>query len=101
MQAYSIDRFGTVDGIVLRSSDDSRPGTEGGGDASARELAQHHDLIALKGGGRDSTKLGVIPLSDGAGEIAPVAANGRSRSRKMSAADDVSGVPNLADRLHK
>ena len=40
MQAYRIDRFGTVDGIVLRSSDDSRPGTEGGSDASARELAQ-------------------------------------------------------------
>jgi hypothetical protein len=38
MQAHSIDRFCTVDGIVLRSSDDSGPGTHGGGDASAREL---------------------------------------------------------------
>ena len=26
MEAYRIDRFGSVDGIVLRSSDDPRPG---------------------------------------------------------------------------
>ena len=26
MEAYHIDRFGSVDGIVLRSSEDPRPG---------------------------------------------------------------------------
>ena len=26
MEAYRIDRFGSVDGIVLRSSEDPRPG---------------------------------------------------------------------------
>jgi hypothetical protein len=26
MEAYHIERFGSVDGIVLRSSDDPRPG---------------------------------------------------------------------------
>jgi hypothetical protein len=42
MEAYRIDRFGSVDGIVLRSSEDPRPGArvEGDPDASARELAQ-------------------------------------------------------------
>jgi hypothetical protein len=28
MEAYRIDRFGSVDGIVLRSSEDPRPGPE-------------------------------------------------------------------------
>jgi hypothetical protein len=27
MEAYRIDRFGSVDGIVLRSSEDPRPGS--------------------------------------------------------------------------
>ena len=29
----------------------------------------YRDLMVLKGGGRGATKLGVVPLSDGAGEI--------------------------------
>jgi D-arabinose 1-dehydrogenase-like Zn-dependent alcohol dehydrogenase len=32
----------------------------------------YRDLMVLKGGGRGPTKLGVIPLSDGAGEVAAV-----------------------------
>jgi len=28
MEAYRIDRFGSVDGIVLRSSEDPRPGSK-------------------------------------------------------------------------
>jgi hypothetical protein len=39
MEAYRIDRFGSVDGIVLRSSEDPPARTEGDPDASARELA--------------------------------------------------------------
>jgi len=41
MEAYRIDRFGSVDGIVLRSSEGPRPGcpAEGDPDAGARELA--------------------------------------------------------------
>jgi NADPH:quinone reductase-like Zn-dependent oxidoreductase len=30
----------------------------------------YRDLMVLKGGGRGPTKLGVVPLSDGAGEVA-------------------------------
>ena len=30
----------------------------------------YRDLMVLKGGGRGPTKIGVVPLSDGAGEVA-------------------------------
>jgi hypothetical protein len=39
MEAYRIDRFGSVDGIVLRSSEGSPARAEGDPDASARQLA--------------------------------------------------------------
>jgi hypothetical protein len=45
---------------------------EGASDAGARELAQLPRLMVLKGGGRGPTKLGVVPLSDGAGEVAAI-----------------------------
>ena len=32
----------------------------------------YRDLMVLKGGGRGPTKIGVVPLSDGAGEVAAV-----------------------------
>jgi len=32
----------------------------------------YRDLMVLKGGGRGPTKLGVVPLSDGAGEVAAI-----------------------------
>ena len=32
----------------------------------------YRDLMVLKGGGRGPTKLGVVPLSDGVGEIAAI-----------------------------
>ncbi len=32
----------------------------------------YRDLMVLKGGGRGPPKLGVIPLSDGAGEVAAI-----------------------------
>jgi len=69
MKAYRIDRFGSVDGIVQRSSDDPRPGLR---EVLVRVRASslnYRDLMVLKGGGRGPTKLGVIPLSDGAGEV--------------------------------
>jgi NADPH:quinone reductase-like Zn-dependent oxidoreductase len=72
MRAYRIDSFGTVDGIVLASCDDPRPGTR---EILVRVRAtslNYRDLMVLKGGGRGPTKLGVVPLSDGAGEIAAV-----------------------------
>ena len=32
----------------------------------------YRDLMVLKGGGRGPTKMGVVPLSDGAGEVAAI-----------------------------
>src|ERR1700682_1631282 len=73
MEAYRIDRFGSVDGIVLRSSEDPRPGPkEVLMRVRAGSSSNHRDLMVLKGGGRGPTKLGVIPLSDGAGEVAGI-----------------------------
>ena len=46
-------------------------GAEGDPDAGARSL-NYRDLIVLKGGGRGPTKLAVVPLSDGAGEVAAI-----------------------------
>ena len=34
----------------------------------------YRDLMVLKGGGRGPTKFGVVPLSDGAGEVAAIGA---------------------------
>jgi hypothetical protein len=63
MEAYRINRFGSVDGIVLRSSEDPHPGpNEVLMRVRARSL-NYRDLMVLKGGGRGPTKLGVVPLS--------------------------------------
>ena len=39
MEAYRIERFGSVDGIVLRSSQDPRPGGPGCSGAERRRTA--------------------------------------------------------------
>src|ERR1044071_6246508 len=69
MRAYRIERFGGIDGVVLTSRDDPQPGSR---EILIRVRAtslNYRDLMVLKGGGRGPTKLGVVPLSDGAGEI--------------------------------
>ena len=72
MKAYRIESFGSVDGVVLGSRDDLQPSTR---EILVRLRAtsiNYRDLMVLKGGGRGPTKLGVVPLSDGAGEVAAV-----------------------------
>src|SRR5258706_12913374 len=72
MKAYRIDGFGSVDGVVPATRDDPRPGPR---EILLRVRAtslNYRDLMVLKGGGRGPTKLGVVPLSDGAGEVAAV-----------------------------
>jgi hypothetical protein len=70
MQAYRIERFGSLDGIELRSSDDPPPGLREVLMRVRASSLNYRDLMVLKGGGRGPTKLGVIPLSDGTGEVA-------------------------------
>src|SRR5262249_33625430 len=72
MEAYHIDRFGSVDGIVLRSSEDPRPGRKEILMQVRATSLNYRDLMVLKGGGRGPTKLGVVPLSDGAGVVAAI-----------------------------
>ena len=72
MEAYRIDRFGSVDGIVSRSSVDPRPGLKEVLMRVRASSLNYRDLMVLKGGGRGPTKIGVVPLSDGAGEVAAI-----------------------------
>jgi hypothetical protein len=69
MEAYRIERFGSVDGIGLRSSEDRRPGLREILMRVRASSLNYRDLMVLKGGGRGPTKIGVVPLSDGAGEV--------------------------------
>jgi NADPH:quinone reductase-like Zn-dependent oxidoreductase len=72
MWAYRIESFGSVDGISLGERPDPRPGTR---ELLVRVRAtslNYRDLMALKGGGRGPTRQGVVPLSDGAGEVVAV-----------------------------
>jgi len=69
MEAYHIERFGSVDGIELRSSEDPRPGRKEILMRVRASSLNYRDLMVLKGGGRGPTKIGVVPLSDGAGEV--------------------------------
>lgn len=72
MEAYHIDRFGSVDGIMLRTSEDLRPAPHQILMRVRASALNYRDLMVLKGGGRGPTKPGVVPLSDGAGEVAAV-----------------------------
>jgi hypothetical protein len=63
MEAYRIDRFGNVDGIVLRSSEDPRPGLKEVLTRVRASSLNYRDLMVLKGGGRGPPKIGVVPLS--------------------------------------
>ena len=49
MQAYHIDRFGSVDGIVLRSSEDPRPGPKEILMRVRASSLNYRDLMVLKG----------------------------------------------------
>jgi NADPH:quinone reductase-like Zn-dependent oxidoreductase len=70
MEAYHIDHFGSIDGIVLRSSEDPRPGPREILMRVRASALNYRDLMVLKGTGRGPSRRGVIPLSDGAGEVA-------------------------------
>ena len=60
------------EGIVLRSSEDPRPGPNEILPRVRANSLNYRDLMVLKGGGRGPTKIGVVPLSDGAGEVVAI-----------------------------
>ena len=83
MKAYHIDRFGSIGGIVRRSAEDPRPGPKEVLMRVRASSLNYRDLMVLKGGGRGPAKLGVIPLSDGAGDVEAVG-EGVTRSRSVT-----------------
>ena len=97
MEAHHIDRFGSADGIVLRSSEDPRPGPKEILMRVRASSLNYRDLMVLKGGGRGPTKLGVVPLSDGAGEVA-VIGGGVTQSRSATGSSAPSIRAGSADR---
>jgi NADPH:quinone reductase-like Zn-dependent oxidoreductase len=56
MESYRIDRFGSVDGIALRSSEDPRLGPKEVLMRVRASSLSYRDLMVLKGGGRGPTK---------------------------------------------
>jgi NADPH:quinone reductase-like Zn-dependent oxidoreductase len=87
MEAYRIERFGSVDGIALRSSEDPRPGPSEILMRVRASALNYRDLMVLRGGGRGPTRPGVIPLSDGAGEVAAVG----ERVTRVKVGDRIAG----------
>ena len=68
MEAYHIERFGSADGIVLRSNEDPRPGLREVLMRVRASSLNYRDLMVLRGGGRGPTKLGVVDLLRFSGE---------------------------------
>ena len=58
MEAYRIDRFGSVNGIVLRSSEDPRPGPKEILMRVRASSLNYRDLMVLKGWWSRSDKTG-------------------------------------------
>ena len=100
MQAYRIERFGSVDGIELRSSDDPRPGLREVLMRVRASSLNDRDLMVLKGGGRGPTKLGVIPLSDGAREVAAIG-DGATRGRSFRGSPQILATPDAPPDFRK
>ena len=57
MEAYHIERFGSVAGIVLRSSEYPRPGLKEVLMRVRANSLNYRDLMVLKGGGRGPQRL--------------------------------------------
>ena len=56
METYQIDRLGSIEGIVLRASDDPRPGPREILMRVRASSLNYRDLMVLKRGGRGPTK---------------------------------------------
>jgi NADPH:quinone reductase-like Zn-dependent oxidoreductase len=72
MRAYYLESHGSVDGLVVREQADPKPGLR---EVAVRVRAtslNFRDLMILKNVYFQPVTLGVIPLSDGAGEIVAV-----------------------------
>ena len=72
MKTWQIDKFGSIDGLTLGERPDPAPGPR---DVVVRVRANslnYRDLMVVTGRYRPNLKPGLVPLSDGAGEVAAV-----------------------------
>src|SRR6516165_2240608 len=99
MKAYHIDRFGSIGGIVRRSVEDPRPGPKEVLMRVRASSLNYRDLMVLKGGARGPTKIGVVPLSDGAGEVEAIGEGKFSLGAARWA--PLPGPPPIADRTQR
>jgi NADPH:quinone reductase-like Zn-dependent oxidoreductase len=56
MEGYHIERFGSVDGVMLRSADDPRPGLREVLMRVRASSLNYRDLIVLRGAGSDQAR---------------------------------------------
>ncbi len=88
MQSYHIEKYGSVDGLVLRSHDDPTPGPDEVVVRMRANSLNARDVNVLKGTYRAHSRPGLIPLSDGAGEISAVGA----RVKRVKVGDRVAAL---------
>lgn len=88
MQSYHIEKFGSIDGLVLQSHDDPKPGPDEVVVRMRANSLNYRDLNVLKGTYRSSPRSGLIPLSDGVGEISAVG----TRVKRVKVGDRVAAT---------
>jgi len=88
MKTYHIEKFGSADGMVLRSHDDPTPGPDEVVVRMRANSLNYRDLMVVQGRYRSAPRPGLIPLSDGVGEISAVGA----RVTRVKVGDRVAGI---------
>lgn len=88
MKTYHLEHFRGVDGLVLRSHDDPAPGPREVVVRVRANSLNYRDLMVVNSRYHISPKPGLIPVSDGAGEVF-AAGNGVTR---VKVGDRVAGI---------
>jgi NADPH:quinone reductase-like Zn-dependent oxidoreductase len=88
LKTYHIEKFGSPDGLALRTHDDPKPEPEEVVVRMRANSLNYRDLMVIKGLYRSAPKPGLIPFSDGVGEVSAVGA----RVTRVKVGDRVAGI---------
>lgn len=88
MKTWQIAKFGDIDGLELVTRPDPEPGPDEVVVRVRANSLNYRDLMVVTGRYRASPKPGLVPLSDGAGEVAAVG----SRVRRFKVGDRVAAI---------